>query len=62
MTKTGLEGYRAEKERERERERRRRERGKDEKTEKEREKMAEIKGGTLFPGLLGGGSKPGLLA
>ena len=55
MTKTGLEGYRAEKERERER-------GKDEKTENEREKIAEIKGGTRFPGLLGGGSKRGLLA
>ena len=31
-------------------------------TEKEREKMAQIKGGTQFPGLLDGGSKLGLLA
>ena len=53
-----------EKRREREREREREDggsEGKMRKTEKEREKMAEIKGGTRFPGLLGGGSKPGLL-
>ena len=61
MTKKGIEGYR-ERERERERRERVRERGKDEKTEKEREKMAEIKGGTRFPVLLGGGLKPSLLA
>ena len=59
MTKTGIERYRAEREGERQDGG---SEGKMRKTEKEREKMAEIKGETRYPGLLGGGSKRGLLA
>ena len=48
-----------ERETERETERRQRERGKDENNRERTRKMAQIKGGTQFPGLLDGGSKLG---